>query len=714
MYSIMEAYGSEGNNLQNDVRLVKHFIIRSFHNMKKWIALLFIIVISASLFACSPDKNADEGNDSLAVDSLQADLLSAIILTDGASLLDVVSGDIGVADSTIISELPQVPPENNPQVLNEWLEIARQDEERRQALEEGMARNASELMDGEMEYQKYLNQVNIGAVAALSYIGTIVGRQFAIYCINKIINEVLTEFGIDMRSTEDRILEKLQILDDIYESVIKIENTVNEINKRLKDENYFTPMNERHTALQAMSYATGKKYAAVVKYLSGGYDEYLEKNTVFNVLVVEDNYQNGIITNDYLKHALTYSFNEEFYLTRAYLNGEDSLLGYMEYMLIYHGDGVRDIINDWAAQTIGGNSICIEVKSLLGTYGGGFSADGKSFPEIYDYYAYRTYAWEHEGYEFREALRATDSAILSEAYAMAHLYYTLLAGNNERNLVAITEREELWELAGKYNDIQAEEAVVRHDDYLICQIEGCEYVFAKNPIYFDYYSQFKNHLNGCEFEDDGDDIVPDKTAKALDALFYDTSIVYDYDALDDGLKDKYTFDHATIGNAASPFDAVDWETVSEFAETFEDYELYLPQSAYQALFNYYKAKDKTVTSLFQIFEKELGITFAEETNLVCDVVKEQNKVTSKAFSTRIYYYYNGFRLAQEELKKNSDYFDVTVCLKDNPSELKNKRFADKLNVKTTDCCPINGWGEAANRFGGLMILGVQNNKIYNQ
>lgn len=139
---------------------------------------------------------------------------------------------------------------------------------------------------------------------------------------------------------------------------------------------------------------------------------------------------------------------------------------------------IQELILEWGKETVNGNPIYLAVQNYVGVS----TASESPYAVLYDDYARETFAWECDGYEWREMLRTTDEALISATSALTVMYYT---ARNQAQPTVITEETLKMEIDKQVKLLQTMESeytrypVEHHPDQMICQISGLHRVFDK-------------------------------------------------------------------------------------------------------------------------------------------------------------------------------------------------------------------------------------------
>lgn len=188
-----------------------------------------------------------------------------------------------------------------------------------------------------------------------------------------------------------------------------------------------------------------------------------------------------------LVHNTTYEkyLNER---TNAYLNPMRNLSN--EYIIRVKEAWQKDsttvgpIVIEWANRTVGGNPAYVEALNFIG-YLTTTVVEQKNLYQMYDMYVYNTHAWEGNGYEMRENLRACDLAVIGQSLFLTRLYY---AFGDFTDATRESLCKELRETFGRYVTFYKNNKVERHDDMAICQIKNAHFKMSKQLIARDYYT----------------------------------------------------------------------------------------------------------------------------------------------------------------------------------------------------------------------------------
>lgn len=302
---------------------------------------------------------------------------------------------------------------------------------------------------------------------------------------------------------------------------------------------------------------------------------------------------------------------------------------------------VKEELSYWATKEADGKLILDAVAEMADVFANS-NAGGKTLPDIYDAAAYKAYPWEHEAYEFREACRNVDMLSLATAFCLAQFYYEI----NPDELDYEESRYALGAIIDSMDIVEAtmnKKAIKYHDDFLICQIDGCEYAFYKKFKYIDFYTKGKEVLLGQALHPSNDDKpeIVRMTTDMLDDIFYNA----------------YIYEDPQLTKPLS----ISYSQTKDFG-----YEVkYLPQSSYKALYKYYNGETGTEHSIYNIF-KDLGFecVFDENTGIVCNY-KERFEYEPEWLKE--WFYCNAFAFKIFTKKSDSDYYNVTCCLKDDVS-----------------------------------------------
>lgn len=684
--------------------------------MQKIISFILAILVSINGFITNAIQYLE--NELPGVDISEDENNIPIYLSNGKELSDLVNIDLPDDKSDIVNPA-QYQTQVSTDGIDFTIDIALEGIDiedaisSKDAAEESIQKLADYIASKETIGSKIFSGVASGvSSAATKYLTTLA------------VNSLLKLFGIDMRDDSAKCLEKLQMLDDIYDTVKEIDKKIESLCKNFEESQYIDLMNERNEALVAMDLATKQKYLAVLDYLQDGYEEYLADSAILDTFLDIESYvptdgSAPLITEDYIAEAKEKIGDKDFMIKYLYMHKKtgsaiddvddyevNSLALYMAYRLETSSDEFKNTIGAWANTTVATNSAVLELKVLMNLFAGGYytisSMDSISFPEIYDYYATANYAWEHEGYEFREYARTQDAIVINEAYTMAEFYYTLFGDNI---LSAKAERKEIQDLLAQYNEVLDAHPVERHDDYLICTVEGCEYVFDKDLVYYNYYTGL---LNLLDVETRSYDSITEEGTEAYINMFYNRGITYDYNQLKK-LAESATLSpyySSIIKEAYNPYKSVDFDEISEFATPIADGDsTYLPLSAYQALYDFYQQKypEATITLkdiIESIFDTELSAT----TYIVTDVTDLNLDISVNAKALVDDFYIGPFKLHSRAVDKYNDSIYIRTAVNDDASGVETVRFAYSANVSGATGA-ITNKGSSVNAFCGLMVLG---------
>lgn len=149
----------------------------------------------------------------------------------------------------------------------------------------------------------------------------------------------------------------------------------------------------------------------------------------------------------------------------------------MESDLITNDDKVERIkarLKKWSSATIAGNSAYLNAAISLDLNVKTFQLSSPmTYLDIYDDIARKTYAWEAQGYDFRETMQCNDMAFLAQEVILTTLYYNLL--NSEPDKI-----DELKNKFDKYVALSEKNNVIRDNDHIICQVNGANMKFEKS------------------------------------------------------------------------------------------------------------------------------------------------------------------------------------------------------------------------------------------
>lgn len=161
--------------------------------------------------------------------------------------------------------------------------------------------------------------------------------------------------------------------------------------------------------------------------------------------------------------------------------------------------GIDSILAIWRGTESEMNSPIGQTKYLLESINGTFTSDLTTYPEIYDYYAYHTLPWEHEGYEMREMLRAADAAAICESYMMCILYFKRNGGMSIHG----HSLNQLNQLMMRYANVLDSHKVVRRPNERVCQIPGAQMRFKKKVKVLDAWTIWQKYPDTRDLGADG-------------------------------------------------------------------------------------------------------------------------------------------------------------------------------------------------------------------
>ena len=175
----------------------------------------------------------------------------------------------------------------------------------------------------------------------------------------------------------------------------------------------------------------------------------------------------------------------------------------MESDLISEDDKVERIkarLEKWSKQTVAGNSAYLNAAISLDLNIKYFQLSSPmTYLDIYDDIARKTYAWEAQGYDFRETMQCNDMAFLAQEVILSTLYYNLLDFNPDKI-------DELQNKFDKYVALSEKNNVIRNEDYIICQVNGANMKFKK--AIKDWTHQLESALISCRLDLETFDSVP--------------------------------------------------------------------------------------------------------------------------------------------------------------------------------------------------------------
>ena len=144
----------------------------------------------------------------------------------------------------------------------------------------------------------------------------------------------------------------------------------------------------------------------------------------------------------------------------------------------------REIIKSWAEKTVGGNPAYEQALNYM-DFLTATVIEQKDIFNMYDLYTYNTTAWEHKGYDYREALRKSDIAATAEGLFLSQYYQMTRTDLDE------TSRKELLKKnADKFKDFSdfvKKHPVEHHDKMAICQIPGAHFAMERESISYPYF-----------------------------------------------------------------------------------------------------------------------------------------------------------------------------------------------------------------------------------
>ena len=290
-------------------------------------------------------------------------------------------------------------------------------------------------------------------------------------------------------------------------------------------------------------------------------------------------------------------------------------------------NSVVHMLDQWYDHGFLGGTGLGSTKSLLGRYIARYSADGKSYPEIYDEFAYFTYPWEHQGYDFRIACRLVDQMAIAEVYELSCLY---LYFHRDEMPEAQYELDELYRLMTLYGQTLDDHKVVQRYDQRICQVPGP----AQNKKFdiqlrtLDLYNYVDQHRDECW---EGYSRQPQDFKQTVDKMLRET---------------------ADVSNS----------------------EEYVSLDVYKAIYQYYNRDGQQKTM------KEC-LAAAGFDNVVDNAVYVPR-------SDREYWYNGGqgnrYKNFEKDAHKNKYYFGMQ-CLKGDLNGTECKNFATNMRIESNHC-----------------------------
>jgi len=163
-------------------------------------------------------------------------------------------------------------------------------------------------------------------------------------------------------------------------------------------------------------------------------------------------------------------------------------------------EDVATLLNMWYLSPVKGNNVINEVMNMLDASLMTFDT-GSSYPEIYDKVAYQAYAFEHLGYDMREAARCVDALTIVESYIMSCLWFQLHGGDK-----LFSERHKsLNDKLESYAKILEAHQVTRQTEYTVSQVQGFHqgrklslaFKNAKDP--YPYFNERKDNFDWRRF-----------------------------------------------------------------------------------------------------------------------------------------------------------------------------------------------------------------------
>lgn len=179
------------------------------------------------------------------------------------------------------------------------------------------------------------------------------------------------------------------------------------------------------------------------------------------------------------------------------------------YEMLEECDGSEEeitrIVTAWATtDDVEGNSPVVHYQNFI-DFLMGTAVTGKNMYQVYDLYVFNTYPFEHAGYPMREALRATDLAVIARNAYMAMLYDMVRTDFTDKHKVEALEKIEAK--VKEYMAFAKANEVVRNDDKVICQIEGAHFIMDKRMKLIPYSTR-PWYPDGSYFDSSFDKAVP--------------------------------------------------------------------------------------------------------------------------------------------------------------------------------------------------------------
>ena len=144
---------------------------------------------------------------------------------------------------------------------------------------------------------------------------------------------------------------------------------------------------------------------------------------------------------------------------------------------------VRGILSKWANNVTKGDKPLYLTEQFI-NYLVNVTSLNLNMYKVYDTYVYNTVPWEHQGYEFREAMRANDMAVIGQNMTLAAMYNSLRDDISEATRQS--NAKDMTDFMNKFKTFYEENPVERHEDKRICQIDGMHIVLSPNTLQRDY------------------------------------------------------------------------------------------------------------------------------------------------------------------------------------------------------------------------------------
>jgi len=189
-------------------------------------------------------------------------------------------------------------------------------------------------------------------------------------------------------------------------------------------------------------------------------------------------------------------------------------------------EGMNKIVTEWATRApIDGDAPDVKVSVLL-DFIMKTVVEGHNLYEMYDAYVFNTVPWESMGYEFREALRANDAAMVASHASLTFAYIKTRTDWPESERTR--QMEKLSTTLEAFADFGKANAVVHHDDKAICQIFNAHFITSRN-VDNRYYRSLSWFPSGTTWDGNNslNRIIYGGTSEAPDVYRY-RQISYDY------------------------------------------------------------------------------------------------------------------------------------------------------------------------------------------